>query len=466
MYDRFYKIHEKDNVAIKVSDGMKYAVCDIKKGTEIIKYGFPIGVAAEDVLKGDRAHTDNIRSQLNDKKGYAGYRPFLSDAAKKEGTFLGYRRKFGTVGIRNDIFVVPLVGCVNGICEKLAKETGALALTHPYGCSQLGDDHEKTRQILRGLVLHPNAGGVLVVSLGCENNTLESFKKMLSEYNYDACRIKFMTVQNETDEIAAGLKLINELKDIASKDVRTPCRLSSLIIGLKCGGSDGLSGITANPLVGQMSDRIIACGGSAVLTEIPEMFGAEDVLLSRCKDKAIYGKLVKTIDDFKDYYKAHGEPIDENPSPGNKAGGISTLADKSLGCVQKGGTTAVVDVIDYGELVKEQGLTVLNGPGNDIVACTALAAAGAQIILFTTGRGTPLGGAVPVIKISTNTLLSEKKKNWIDFDAGRLLSENAEPDKISDSLFFLILNSAEGTPTKSEQNGFREIAIWKNGVTL
>ena len=467
MADKLYKIHAVDNVRVNLGDNMKYACRNIKKGEEIIKYGFPIGVAKEDIKEGEKVHVHNIRSLLEGKSGYIEFKPFTDTTKKTDGgTFLGYRRKNGKVGVRNDIVIIPTVGCVNGICESLSRKTGAVAYLHPYGCSQLGGDHESTRKILRGLALHPNVGGALIVSLGCENNTPESFRELLDQWGYDENRIRFMTVQNESDELRKGEELIGELKAIAAKDKRVKCPVSELIVGLKCGGSDALSGITANPLVGLASDKLASVGASSVLTEIPESFGAENVLLARCKDKSVYDALSHMMDDFKAYYIAHGERIDENPSPGNKAGGISTLAEKSLGCVQKGGSSAVTGVVEYGERVTEKGLSVLNGPGNDIVACTALSAAGAHIILFTTGRGTPLGSAVPVIKISTNSSLSERKGNWIDFNAGRLLDEGADKNKIAEELYSLILQTAEGKLTASEKNGFHEIAIWKNGVTL
>ena len=467
MADRLYKIHSADNVCVNLGDNMKYACCDIKKGEKIVKYGFAIGVAKEDIKEGEKVHVHNIRSLLEGKSGYIEFKPFTDMTEKTDGgTFLGYRRRDGKVGVRNDIVIIPTVGCVNGICESLSRKTGAVAYLHPYGCSQLGGDHESTRKILRALALHPNVGGALIVSLGCENNTPESFRELLNEWGYDENRIRFMTVQNESDELKKGEELIAELKATAAKDKREKCPVSELIVGLKCGGSDALSGITANPLVGLASDKLASVGASSVLTEIPESFGAENVLLARCKDKGVYDRLSRMMDDFKAYYIAHGERIDENPSPGNKAGGISTLAEKSLGCVQKGGSCAVTGIVQYGERVTEKGLSVLNGPGNDIVACTALSAAGAHIILFTTGRGTPLGSAVPVIKISTNSSLSERKGNWIDFNAGRLLDDGADKNKVADELYSLILQTAEGKLTASEKNGFHEIAIWKNGVTL
>ena len=469
-----FKIHPADNVVIEGHD--KFAAADIPKGGEIVKYGFPIGVAATDIQKGEHVHTHNVLSALEGKTGYAPYRPFAEKApAGSEGcpsgretpagggSFLGYRRKDGRAGIRNDVFILPTVGCVNGICERLARETGAIALTHPFGCSQLGGDHESTRKILAGLACHPNAGGVLVLSLGCENNTPESFRALLGEYGADFDRLRFLTVQKSSDEIAEGKALLAELFARTEREERTEIPISELVVGLKCGGSDGLSGVTANPLVGQVCDRVVSSGGSAVLSEIPECFGAEDILLGRCASREVYDRLAKTIDDFKAYYRAHGERIDENPSPGNKAGGITTLAEKSLGCVQKGGSSAVRDVLGYGERVREKGLSVLNGPGNDIVACTAMMAAGAHLILFTTGRGTPLGCGVPVLKISSNSELAAAKPGWIDFDAGTLLAGDSGAQE---RLFGLVLRVAGGERTKNEIAGYHEIAIWKDGVTL
>ena len=456
-----YKIHPRDNVALRGHD--KTALCDIAAGEKVIKYGFPIGVAAQNIRAGEWVHTHNLVSDLENGGAAVPFRPFPQAETENGGTFLGFRRKNGKAGIRNDIFILPTVGCVNGICERLARETGAIALTHPFGCSQLGGDLDATRKILCGLACHPNAGGVLVLSLGCENNTPESFASLLREAGADEARLRFLTVQNVRDEIEEGKKLLAELAAQAKEDVREEIPLSELVIGLKCGGSDALSGVTANPLVGKVCDRLVGCGGSAVLTEIPECFGAENILLGRCTDADVYGRLLKIIDVFKEYFRSHGERIDENPSPGNKAGGITTLAEKSLGCVQKGGTSAVVDVLGYGERVRRRGLSVLNGPGNDIVACTALAAAGAHLVLFTTGRGTPLGGAVPVIKIASNSELAAAKPGWIDFDAGTLLGGGAGAEE---RLFSLVTSTASGRKTKSELSGCHEIAVWKNGITL
>ena len=458
---REHKICPQDNVVVRGHD--KFAAKDISAGETIIKYGFPIGAASQNICKGEFVHTHNLISTLSPDSKYVRYEPFSENKLSEEGSFLGFRRKDGKVGIRNDIYVLPAVGCVNGICERLARETGAIALTHALGCSQLGDDLENTRKILRGLACHPNAAGVLVVSLGCENNTPKSFREFLLDSGADEERVRFLTIQESADEIAEGKRLIGELSNKASELRAEPVSLSELTIGLKCGGSDGLSGITANPLVGKISDKMIRYGGSAILTEIPEMFGAENILLKRCSDFEVYNRLCDTIDRFKQYYRDHGNRIDENPSPGNKEGGITTLAEKSLGCVQKGGTSAIMDVISYGERIRKKGLTVLEAPGNDIVACTALMAAGANLILFTTGRGTPLGCGVPVLKISSNSELFTHKPNWIDFDAGTLI--HGDPGA-ENRLFELVLQTAQGRKTRNEINGNHEIAIWKNGVTL
>ena len=375
---------------------------------------------------------------------------------------MGYLRENGDVGIRNEIWIINTVGCVNKIAKRLSDLTGAKHFEHPYGCSQLGGDHKITQLILKGLVNHPNAAGVLVLGLGCENNNIGEFKKVLGEYNPN--RVKFLNAQDSNDEIADGIKLISELKEYAKTFKREPISVSKLRIGLKCGGSDGLSGITANPLVGSFSDKMISYGAGCVLTEVPEMFGAEHLLMKRCPTKELFDETVNLINNFKEYFISHNQVIYENPSPGNKAGGITTLEEKSLGCVQKGGMSEIEAVLDYGDAAKDGGLSLLNGPGNDIVAVTNLTAAGAHLILFTTGRGTPLGAPVPTIKIATNHALADKKANWIDFDAAQVLERPA--GEVRDALTEYVISVASGTQTANERNGYSEIAIFKDGVTL
>ena len=453
-------INKLDNVEVDLETGHKKAICDIANGENVIKYGFPIGHAVCDIKKGELVHTHNLKTNLGDNIEYT-YEPDFFDLEKSdEAFFMGYEREDGSVGIRNDIWIVNTVCCVNKTAEILAKKTGAKYFPHPYGCSQLGDDQTVTQYILKGMINHPNAGGVLVLGLGCENNNIEEMKKILGMVNEN--RVKFLVTQNCEDEIEEGMKLIDELKAYASTFERKKISAKRLVVGLKCGGSDGFSGITANPLVGRFSDRLISMGGSCVLTEVPEMFGAEHLLMKRAENKQVFEKCVKLINNFKDYFRRYNQVIYENPSPGNKAGGITTLEEKSLGCVQKGGSAKVVDVIDYGDKVTKNGLTLLNGPGNDDVACTNLMASGAHLILFTTGRGTPLGSAVPTVKISTNTALAEKKKNWIDFDAGVVLEGNDSTDE----LFDFVMEVASGKQTKNEIFGYEEIAIFKDGVTL
>ena len=454
-------INELDNVDINLADGHKYALRDIKAGENIIKYGNPIGHATEDIKQGEHVHTHNVKTNLSGNLEYTYAPKFYKTKDEDKGrTFMGYVRENGDVGIRNEIWIVNTVGCVNKISEQLSKLTGARYFPHPFGCSQLGDDQSTTQKILRGMVNHPNAAGVLVLGLGCENNNIDVFKKVLGEYNPK--RVKFLNTQDFDDDIAEGVRLIGELKEYASQFKRVPVSVSKLRIGLKCGGSDGYSGITANPLVGRLSDKVIAMGGSCVLTEVPEMFGAEHLLMQRCESEEVFEKTVRLINDFKDYYARHNQVIYENPSPGNKKGGITTLEEKSLGCVQKGGLSKVVDVLDYGDVLTKNGLSLLNGPGNDIVAITNLMAAGVHIILFTTGRGTPVGAPVPTVKIATNHSLAERKSSWIDFDASPCL----EGKPLTDELFEHVISVAEGKETKNEINDYREISIFKDGVTL
>lgn len=454
-------IHRLDNVEVNLEDGHKYALRDIAEGEDIIKYGNSIGHATVAIKKGEHVHTHNVKTNLSGNLEYTyaptvtGYSPKASDA-----TFMGYVRSNGDVGIRNEIWIVNTVGCVNKVAERLAVATGAHAFTHPFGCSQLSEDQLTTQRILAGMVNHPNAAGVLVLGLGCENNNIAVFKEHLGEY--DPERVRFLNCQDVEDEFAEGVRIIEELKEYASRFERVPVPVSKLRIGLKCGGSDGYSGITANPLCGRLCDLHTSLGGSCVLTEVPEMFGAEHLLMQRCVSEDVFNRTVALINNFKDYFTRHNQVVYENPSPGNKKGGITTLEEKSLGCIQKGGLSPITDCLDYGDRVTRPGLSLLNGPGNDIVAVTNLMAAGAHIILFTTGRGTPVGGAVPTIKISTNTPLYERKKNWIDFDAGRcLLGED-----LTEELYSYVISVAEGAETRNEVHGFREISIFKDGVTL
>ena len=457
------RIHQNDNVEVR-EDGHKVALFDIKKGENIIKYGSAIGHASCDIKKGEHVHSHNLKTNLSGNLKYTyNYKDYGIVRADSDLTFEGYVRENGDVGIRNEIWIVNTVGCVNKVAQALSEKTGAKCFTHPYGCSQLGGDHEITQKILCSMIRHPNAGGVLVLGLGCENNNIGELKRVLGEY--DEKRVKFLNCQDVEDEIEAGAALIDELKEYTNTFKREKISISRLKIGLKCGGSDAYSGITANPVVGNLCDRLVSFGSSLVLTEVPEMFGAEHLLMERCQSKEVFEKTVSLINNFKDYFKRHGQQIYENPSPGNKAGGITTLEEKSLGCVQKGGLSPVVDVLDYGDTVTKNGLSLLNGPGNDIVAVTNLMACGAHMILFTTGRGTPLGGAVPTVKISTNKALATKKPKWIDFDASPIL-EGESINATTDRLLSLVLEIASGKPAKNEENGFYEIAIFKDGVTL
>ena len=453
------RINERDNVCVNLETGHKIAICDIPQGEDIIKYGYPIGYATENIKEGDSVHSHNMKTKLGDILSYE-YNPDYTDLEPIEPfTINAFVRENGDIGIRNDIWIVPTVGCVNSIAKQLAEKTGAIHFAHPYGCSQLGDDNKTTQLILRGLINHPNAGGVLVLGLGCENNNIPEMQKVMGTWNEN--RVKFLSVQDCENELEQGIALINELKAYASNDKREEVPVSKLKIGLKCGGSDGFSGITANAVCGLVTDKICAMGGTAVLTEVPEMFGAETVLFDRCVNKEVFDKSVNLINDFKQYFKDHGEPVSENPSPGNKEGGITTLEEKSLGCVQKGGTAPVVDVLNYGDTLTKPGLNLLNGPGNDIVSITNLSAVGCHMVLFTTGRGTPLGGAVPTIKIASNDNIATKKSHWIDYSA-----YGFDKKAKADELLELIKRVANGEQTKNEIQGNREIAIFKDGVTL
>lgn len=455
--------------------GHKIALTDIKAGEPVIKYGEPIGKAACDIKAGEHIHVHNLKTRLDEKVSYT-YSPVQTMTPKNQSgiskTFKGYLRKDGRAGVRNEIWIIPTVGCVNSVAKKieaLAQELlcegidAIVAYNHPYGCSQMGGDQEDTRQAIATLCTHPNAGGVLLLGLGCENSSIDVLKPYIGEY--DEKRLRFLVAQNCEDELKEGLDIIKELVLHASKDTREDISVSKLVVGLKCGGSDGFSGITANPVVGGFSDLLTGKGGTTILTEVPEMFGAESLLMNRCENAELFQKTVDLIENFKDYYTRNGQTVYENPSPGNKAGGISTLEDKSLGCTQKSGTSAVKGVLEYTQRVCENGLNLLSAPGNDLVASTALAISGACIILFTTGRGTPFAAPVPTVKISSNSSLASKKSRWIDFDAGELL-EGTSLEALSEKLYEYVILVASGEYVCSEQEGYHDMAIFKKGVTL
>ncbi len=457
-----------------ITRGHKFALHDLNEGDQIIKYGYSIGHATCKISRGQHVHSQNVKTNLSGTKSYTFNKAPLTQLKKTERTFEGYVRKDGQVGIRNEVWIIPTVFCVNHIAKELeayAREKlsafenidGCYALTHPYGCSQMGEDQLTTQKFLAALTKHPNAGSILVLGLGCENNNLNVFKKFLDTSDE---RIEFLNTQDVNDELEAGYKIIDSLLEKANKSHRESVPLSKLRIGLKCGGSDGMSGITANPLIGRVSDLIVGAGGTSVMTEVPEMFGAEQILMNRAHNEEIFKETVDLINNFKGYFKSHGETVSENPSPGNKAGGITTLEDKSLGCVQKGGKAEVQGTIKYAETVKVQGLNLLNAPGNDGVSCSALAAAGVNMILFSTGRGTPFSTVVPTIKISTNNdLYSRKGGNWIDFNAG-VIVDGKDFDVLAEELLDYIVAIASGQKSVSEKRDFHELLIWKDGVTL
>ena len=491
---KLIRITERDNVAVAlhaaakgetlkagdavvtvredIPQGHKIALVPLAAGEAVVKYGFPIGHATEPVEAGSWVHTHNMRTNLSGEEEYA-YEPSVPEieAAEPE-TFQGYRREDGRAAVRNEIWIIPTVGCVNDVAKKLVSDNqdlvsgsidGLYTFPHPYGCSQTGDDHAQTRKLLAALARHPNAGAVLVLSLGCENLQHDQFVEELGEY--DAERVKFLTCQDVEDEMEAAMDLLKELAVYAGAFTREKIDASELIIGMKCGGSDGLSGITANPVVGAFSDLLVSKGGTTILTEVPEMFGAETLLMNRCATPELFEKTVNLINGFKDYFTSHNQTIYENPSPGNKKGGISTLEDKSLGCTQKSGSALVRGVLEYTEMVKVKGLNLLSAPGNDLVASTALALSGAHMVLFTTGRGTPFASPVPTVKISSNSKLAGHKDNWIDFNAGRMV-EDMTKEELAEELLDYVLAVASGRKVKSEEAGFHDMAIFKQGVTL
>ncbi|EIL88012.1 altronate hydrolase [Rhodanobacter fulvus Jip2] len=490
------QVHAEDEVAIALTDlaegtvvslatgdvrlrqavphGHKFAVRALAAGQPVHKYGFAIGRTTAAVAAGDWVHTHNMVTGLSGTLEYR-YQPLAPAPAPDAGagaTFQGYRRADGRVGTRNEIWVLCTVGCVARTARRIAEQAerhfggrvdGVHAFTHPFGCSQLGSDLEHTRQMLAALARHPNAGGVLLVGLGCESLQMKWLLEAMD--GVDPARLRWFNSQLADDEVEQGLAAVEELVAVAEQDRRQPCDLSDLVVGLKCGGSDGFSGITANPVVGRIADRVAAAGGTPILTEIPEIFGAERMLMARAQSREVFEQIGTLVNDFKRYFLDHGQPVHENPSPGNLAGGITTLEEKSLGAVQKGGRATVTQVLRYGQRAQSPGLALLEAPGNDAVSATALTAAGATVILFTTGRGTPLGFPVPTLKIATNSALAAAKPRWIDFDAGALL-DGLGMEALADALQQLVLDTASGKPARNEINDEREIALWKTGVTL
>lgn len=487
---KLFKINEKDNVAVALEElkkgeivdnieiindipfGHKVLLSDLKSGENIIKYGNPIGHLTREGKIGEHVHEHNLKTNLSDIIDYKYSGENEYQPKKCDITFNGYLRQDGRAATRNEIWIIPTVGCVNNTAKRLEKIgqdiigdgcDGVFAYTHPFGCSQLGNDQENTRKILAALANHPNAGGVLIVSLGCENTNVKIFKKYLGDY--DENRIKFLVTQDCEDELEKGEKLLNELYTFVKGFKREPLPINKLVVGYKCGGSDAFSGITANALCGRLTDKLTAFGTSAILTEVPEMFGAEQLLMKRCENEKVFNKCVNMINSFKQYFFSHNQECYENPSPGNHDGGITTLEEKSLGCIQKGGKAIITDILEYGEHCKKQGLNLLTGPGNDIVSTTNLTVAGANIIFFTTGRGTPLGAPVPTIKVSSNSRLAMRKRNWIDFNAGKLI-ESSDFENMTEEIFNLLIDIASSRQTKNEQNGYRDISIFKDGVIM
>lgn len=456
-----------------IPQGHKMAVCALAVGEDVIKYGLPIGHVTRDIEAGSWLHTHNVKTNLSGEVDYT-YHPAHPVVEPIEPRmFQGFRRADGRAATRNELWIIPTVGCVNEVARALAAGAqdlvggsleGVHYFPHPFGCSQTGTDHAQTRKLLVALSRHANAAGVLFVSLGCENCTHTQVLEELGDY--DPQRVRFLTCQDVADELVEGHKILAELAAYAKTFTREPLPASELVIGLKCGGSDGLSGITANPVIGRVSDIAVAGGGTSVLTEVPEMFGAESILLDRCEDQGVFDAAAGMLNGFKDYFISHGEVVYENPSPGNKDGGITTLEDKSCGCVQKGGSAPIVDVLGYGESVRRAGLSLLCGPGNDMVSTTALTAAGCHVILFSTGRGTPFGAPTPTLKVFTNERLCQHKANWMDFNAGVVATGERTIDEAAEDLWDLVLETASGMQTSAERRGCHEISIWKDGVTL
>lgn len=464
-------------LADDVPQGHKMALSAIAAGMAVTKYGLPIGKARCAIAAGAHVHGHNLATALTGEVAYAAPAAVVAAAGVPSSrTWQGYVRADGRAATRNEVWILPSVGCVGLTAEQVAREAnarhaaliaagridGVMAFAHPHGCSQLGDDLDGTRALLAGLAANPNAAGVLLLGLGCESNQLADLLAAIPQSVRGKVRV--LSSQAAGDELAEAGALVDELVAQAAQAERETLPLSALTVGLKCGGSDGFSGLTANPLLGRFADVLAGAGGTPVLTEIPEIFGAEQALLARATTAQTFEKAAALVNRFKRYYLDQGLPVSENPSPGNIAGGITTLEEKSAGAVQKAGTAPLVSVLDYGEQAALSGLALLEAPGNDAVSSSALAAAGATMVLFTTGRGTPLGFPVPTVKVASNQALAQAKPHWIDFDASLALREGTAA---ADAAFLdQLIEIASGRKTAAERAGQRAIAIWKRGVIL
>lgn len=462
-----------------IPNAHKIALKDFETGEAVRKYDNIIGYASKPIKKGEWIHSHNEVTGLGKSKEYTyDFNPISIFPGESDKTFMGYDRADGGAGIRNHLAIISTVFCANGPLRKLARMAeakypatenfdGIIAFDQEFGCSQTGKDLVTTCKIIAGIAKNANFGGVLLVSNGCEM----AIPSVLEQYmgDYDKKRIRTLTLQEVEDEFTAGMELIDEIMEEMKDDKRTPININRLHIAMNCGGSDGYSGITANTLLGTLCDTLVKEGAIMNMTEVPEMMGAEHILMNRAADKSIFDDIVKMMYDYDAYFARYGEKAADNPTQGNKAGGLTTLEEKSLGCIQKGGHCAVMEVLEYGERATKNGFVLVSGPGNDLAGVSGQIAAGAVLTIFTTGRGTPCGFAGPTFRLASNTALATRKSNWIDYDAGRLLTAKTpeEVEALNKELYDAIMATVNGQyRTRTEENGYYILGALKDGVTL
>ena len=486
---------ESLRLAEPVRLGHKLAVRAIREGERVKKYGQTIGFATRDIAPGQWIHSHNLTAGRFERE-YEYATEIPPPPAPIEGrTFQGYRRAGGKAGTRNYIAVISSVNCSasvskyisqrfdNSLLAKFPNVDGLLPLTHKGGCGlqYAGEDHQQLTRVLSGFATHPNVGAYLLVGLGCETGTLqylvqhgglaEGVVQLNTKANGAARPPVVLSMQDcggTNKTVEAGIAAIAEMLPRVNGVRREPIPASELILGCECGGSDGNSGVTANPALGAASDLLVAAGGTSILSETPEIYGAEHLLVRRARTRAIGEKLIDRIRWWEEYTAKFGVEIDNNPSPGNKEGGLTTIYEKSLGAVAKGGSTALCGVYRYAEPVTAQGFVIMDTPGYDPASITGMVAGGANVVCFTTGRGSCFGcKPVPSIKIATNTPMYEQMIDDMDINAGVIL-EGASVADVGRQIFEFILEVAGGKRTKSEIHGVgeEEFAPWSIGPTL
>ena len=469
-----------------VSKGQRFALRDIPSGELVVQYGSPFGVSA-DIEAGELIHPGNIGNIHVDLSQEIGFYPpettYREELVIK--TFAGYRRVDGRVGTRNYYLLVPTSQCPSQTVVELAREAsekyqlssdfpnvdGIVAIPNTEGCGCASNIQiDRFLRVLQNFINHPNVGGVLIVDLGCEQTNTSALNSYLKKNEaLPSIPIDWLTIQKQggtQNTISKGLEIIGLRIPEVNGASRTPCPIGHLVVGTECGASDGFSGITANPVIGNMVDKVISAKGGAILSEVPEMVGAEHLLIRRMRSREVVKEFKTIMTWYRDLAETLGVDMGDNLVPENRAGGLINPCLKSLGAITKGGSGAIEGILDYGERLSQRGLHVMQGPGNDIESVTGMVASGANIICFSTGKGTVTGSAIaPVIKISSTTELYQRMPEDIDFDAGRIINgyNIVTLEQLGEALLDLVITVASGKQTKSEKNKQGQFQVWTAG---